>query len=133
MHFFPEGVKLPTGTPEQAWIHWYCGNSAQKLPPFRNMLPNDLGSGNLRKRLSDLKYLMSKIERAAKELNLSITNLSSSEAVTVFQQCKFAVELPAETEKNRKRRRGQLVRPSVATILWRKKPRHSNGGLVSTN
>ncbi|OWY95499.1 hypothetical protein PHMEG_00034485 [Phytophthora megakarya] len=97
------------------------------------MLPIDLGSGNLRKRLSDLKFLMSEIERAAKELNLSITNMSSSETVTVFQQCKFAVELPAETEKNKKRRRGQLVLPSAATFLQRKKPRHSNGGLVSTN
>ncbi|OWZ07673.1 hypothetical protein PHMEG_00019908 [Phytophthora megakarya] len=108
MHFFPEGVKLPIGTPEQAWIHWCCGNSAQNLPPFRKMFPIDLGSGNLRKRLSDLKFLMSKIERAAKELNLSITDLSSSEAVTVFQQCKLRLNfLP------RQRRTGNAVADNI--------------------
>jgi hypothetical protein len=120
MHLFPEGVKLPTGTPEQAWMHWCCGNSVKNLPSFRMMLPIDLGSGNLRKRLSDLKFLMSKIERAAKALNIPTTNLSSSEAAVVFQQCTSAVELPAVTEKNRKRRRGQLVWPSAATIRRRR-------------
>ncbi|KAK1928349.1 hypothetical protein P3T76_016179 [Phytophthora citrophthora] len=56
IHRFPKGIKLPSGTPEQSWAFWCCGDSAKNLPPFRMMRTSDLGSGNLRKRLSDLKF-----------------------------------------------------------------------------
>ncbi|OWY92511.1 hypothetical protein PHMEG_00038456 [Phytophthora megakarya] len=132
IHIFPIGVTLPTGTPEQAWVFWCCGDSSKKLPPFRLMRPVDLNTVNQRIRLSDVKFLMKQVEATAKELDISVVKLTFPGAVAVFQQCKAAIELPPETLNNRKRRRGQLVWPSVATILRQKKTRVANESSVST-
>ncbi|KAG3137770.1 hypothetical protein PI126_g17221 [Phytophthora idaei] len=33
MHLFPEDVALPSGSAEQAWVYWCCGNTAKTTPP----------------------------------------------------------------------------------------------------
>eukprot|EP00644_Phytophthora_capsici_P018791 jgi/Phyca11/132811/e_gw1.234.3.1 len=73
---------LPSGTVEQAWVYWCCGDKVKNLPPFRQLRPADLTNRNQRKRLF--------------------------------------VDLPQETTNSRKRRRGQLVWVSAATILRKK-------------
>ncbi|POM69578.1 Hypothetical protein PHPALM_14129 [Phytophthora palmivora] len=117
MHLFPPGVKLPTGSVEQAWMYWCCGDTAKKLPPFRQIRPADLVNPNQQKRLCELKFLMTKLERAARVLGLATTNIILTDAAVVFKQCKSAIEMPRETQKNRKRRRGQLMWVSVGTFF----------------
>ncbi|KAG3160194.1 hypothetical protein PI126_g7008 [Phytophthora idaei] len=117
MHLFPEDMALPSGSAEQARVFWCCGNTAKALPPYRQLCPSDLSNRNQRKRLCELKFLMKKIELRAQALGLSTTKVSFDEAIDVFQQCKDVIDLPPETTNSRKRRRGQLVWVSAATIL----------------
>ncbi|KAG2760652.1 hypothetical protein PC129_g16318 [Phytophthora cactorum] len=117
MHLFPEDMALPSGSAEQAWVYWCCGNTAKTLPPYHQLCPSDLSNRNQRKRLCELKFLMKKIELRAHALGLSTTKVSFNEAIDVFQQCKDVIDLPPETTNSRKRRRGQLVWVSAATIL----------------
>eukprot|EP00644_Phytophthora_capsici_P006757 jgi/Phyca11/103632/e_gw1.8.420.1 len=120
MHLFPLDFKLPAGNAEQALVYWCCGDRSRNLPPLRQLRPADLSDLNQRKRLCELRFLIRKIELKASENRLSTTNISFSTAADLFQQCKESIELPASTESNRKRRRGQLVWVSVATLLRKK-------------
>ncbi|KAG2990539.1 hypothetical protein PC120_g22917 [Phytophthora cactorum] len=117
MHLFPEDMALSSGSAEQAWVYWCCGNTAEILPPYRQLCPSHLSNRNQRKRLCELKFLMKKIELRAQALGLLTTKVSFDEAIDVFQQCKDVIDLPPETTNSRKRRRGQLVWVSAATIL----------------
>ncbi|KAG2785828.1 hypothetical protein PC129_g18076 [Phytophthora cactorum] len=117
MHLFPEDMALSSGSAEQAWVYWCCGNTAEILPPYRQLCLSHLSNRNQRKRLCELKFLMKKIELRAQALGLLTTKVSFDEAIDVFQQCKDVIDLPPETTNSRKRRRGQLVWVSAATIL----------------
>jgi hypothetical protein len=104
MHLFPEHMKLPNGTTEQAWVIWRCGDAPKNLPPVRQLKPHNLVNRNARKRLCELKFLTKKIELRAQGLGLLTDKLSFAEASTVYHQCKDAIELPSETTNSRKRR-----------------------------
>jgi hypothetical protein len=64
------------------------------------------------------------IERRAEALNLDIRRPSPVQAREIFDKCREVVEVSAETNSNRKRRREQIVWLTVVSIL-RKKEHHS--------
>jgi hypothetical protein len=48
IHLFREDMKLPSGTAQQAWVYWCCGNAAKILPRVRQLHPCDLINRNQR-------------------------------------------------------------------------------------
>ncbi|KAJ0392471.1 hypothetical protein P43SY_004345 [Pythium insidiosum] len=62
----PEHFQLLDGTPRQLWVLWTCGSTKPQLPHIRFVQPCDMGSTNARKRLSDLAFLMRRLEDAAR-------------------------------------------------------------------
>ncbi|DAZ99387.1 TPA: hypothetical protein N0F65_005289 [Lagenidium giganteum] len=123
LHAFPQNVRLPDGSPQQAWEYWCCG--VDRLPPFRTMKSADLMDRNQRKRLSDLRHLMSILQARAVQLGLRHQGITADEALTVLEQCKDAIEVETHTPAQRKRRRGQLVWITDTTLL-RKRARTAN-------
>ena len=62
-HFFPENFHLPRGSVLEAWLNWCLGNERLGYPPFETLWPDDFSDSNGRKRLSDYRFVMNKIER----------------------------------------------------------------------
>lgn len=127
---FPPGYTLPRGTTDQAWLYWCCGDQSLQTPPLRRLDPSHLPTTNDRKRLSDLKFLMQRLENRATELGLSTSRVTMEEAAAIYDRCKGAIELTEQTHNGRKRRRGQLVWITVATEV-RKSARLSREALVA--
>ena len=107
-HRVPQNFELPNGSAEQLWIHWCCGNATLQFAPLKNLAPMDLDDRNLRKRLSDARFLMMKIESKAQELELNLNNINAGDAAAVFDQCKEVLNIPNSTSQGRDRRTGQL-------------------------
>jgi hypothetical protein len=83
---FPIDVKLPVGSVSIAWQYWCCGNASQFYPPLSNLKPSDIQDSKVRKRLSDYRFLMSKIQRRAVELNIWVENdITIAECLAIFE------------------------------------------------
>ncbi|POM59184.1 hypothetical protein PHPALM_32130 [Phytophthora palmivora] len=95
------------------WTLWRCGNAEKQVPPLHLLETADLPNRNSQKRLSDVRYLMKKIEAYATARNLLRSRQSVEEAVRVYTACLPAVEVPHSTNHVRKRRRGQLSWVSI--------------------
>ncbi|KAJ0397776.1 hypothetical protein ATCC90586_005612 [Pythium insidiosum] len=77
----PEHFQLLDGTPRQLWVLWTCGSTKPLLPHIRFVQPCDMGSTNARKRLSDLAFLMRRLEDAARhDLGWSPRNATLADA-----------------------------------------------------
>jgi hypothetical protein len=121
IHEFRAGTALPSGPPYQAWIRWCCRDSISDTPPLWHLQPSQLGpKENKRKRLSDLRFLMQKLEARATELGIQTENVSMLDAASIFDQCKCAIAVDEETPRERRRRSAQLDWLTVANLLRKK-------------
>jgi hypothetical protein len=122
----PSNFQFSNGGTAEAWQTWCCGDPARGYPPLRGLSPIDLPNQNMRKRLSDLKYLMHAIEDKARELGIFRLNPTIEDAISIYEQSKSVVQVDRESTQSRKRRRSQLTWQSVVSLL-RTKRRRSNG------
>jgi hypothetical protein len=114
-HRFPEDFLFPKCSVLDAWRLWCVGTD--KHPPLRSLTPQELSTSNKQKRLSDMKWLMLKIEDNAKQLGITLPCQSEEEAISLFERCCSAVELPKTTKTGLKCRRGQVTWLSAVDIL----------------
>ncbi|DBA02814.1 TPA: hypothetical protein N0F65_006604 [Lagenidium giganteum] len=68
MRRLPATFEFPKVSVSAAWQPWQCGGGRRNYPPFRSLEPNDMPTTNARKRLSDSRFLMNKIEDAENAL-----------------------------------------------------------------
>jgi hypothetical protein len=54
---------FPNAPPRAAFQLWLCGDAAREYPPYRQLQPDQLHTSDLRKRLSDFRFLMHYIEK----------------------------------------------------------------------
>jgi hypothetical protein len=80
LHRVPHEFPLPKGTIANAWELWWFGNPAKRYPPFRNLAPADMPDKNKRKRLSDFRFLMTRIESELIRSGTFMENPSLDEA-----------------------------------------------------
>ena len=114
LHRVREDFELPKGDPFTAW-QWHClGNASQSIPPLRHLESSDLSTPNKKRRLTDFRFLMQKLESRASELpqwkpyvqdGRWVKQPSSEEATQMFQETKDAIALPVSTASGRKRKR----------------------------
>jgi hypothetical protein len=91
LHLVPEDFEFPHVTVSDAWQMWVVVDSRKGYPPLRKLSPSDFLTRNNRKRFSDLKYLMKKIEEEARRIRVSCQNMTPAKAVQVFKKCSKAV------------------------------------------
>jgi len=56
-HLVPENFAFPNGSTLAAWQSYMAGDSSKGYPPLRKLSPLDMPSKNMRKRLSDFKFI----------------------------------------------------------------------------
>jgi len=116
-HPVPQSFALPKGTVLTAWVQYCCGDPAVQYPPLRSLLPTDMPTNAIRKRFSDFKWLMRKIEQQAERAHLMGVEMTIEEATRAYNICRGAVQVPELTEKRRKRRVGQMQWTSTVKVL----------------
>ena len=72
---------------------------------------------NMKKRLSDYRFLMTRVEQKAKDLGLWKKDLTVYEANEIFKKCGYVIDIPHISSKKRKRRTGQLSWRYQVTLL----------------
>ena len=117
----PHNIVLPMGSVLEAWQHWCCGKQNNEFgevgyPPLRLVHPSALKDKNMRKRYSDLKYLMKKIEINAKEKGIFTQRSTVDEANNIFGQCEDVLD-ELHTCNRSGRRLSQLSWITVASIV----------------
>lgn len=116
----PEDFLFPDCGVLPMWQLWMCGNEAQSWPPLRHVDGGDLKTLDTRKRLSDLKYLMKKIQNEARRSGLKWGSQPQIALVNeIFERCRHIVEVGEGTDCGRQRRRSQLSWRTVVNILRR--------------
>jgi len=122
-HLVPENFTFLDAACLVAWQYWICGDRGKELPPLRNLSPDDMSTKDLKKRLSDFKYLMGLLEREAREKGLWKNDATVQEAIDMFESCKENVlNLEGKSENNR-RRRPEQIKWTTMVHLVRKKQR----------
>jgi integrase len=117
-HRYPLGFTIPKSIPaSDMFILWCCGDKNKNYPPLRTLKPHELDSKNCRKRLSDLKYLMTIIENAASDDNINVSKITPAEAQTIYFKYQSNLNIK---DRNGKRRIGQLSWMSTATFARKK-------------
>lgn len=83
-HPVPQDFALPDCNTLSAWQLYVCGDRSKGYPPFRFLQPPDMSTKNLRKRLSDFKFLMQVLEKKVKVLEKWIATPSLEQANEMF-------------------------------------------------
>jgi hypothetical protein len=60
---------------------------------------------------------MGKIEARSTKLAIAISRPTIPEAITIYNQCKQAIDVPHDSNKKRQRRTGQLAWITLVAIL----------------
>ncbi|OWZ10941.1 hypothetical protein PHMEG_00016105, partial [Phytophthora megakarya] len=113
----PTDFQVPDCSTRQAWILWRCGNGVKQWPPFRLLDGRDMPDRKQQMRLSDLRFVMKKLEFDAASKNLLQHSQTIEDATSVYLACVDSVAVESKTERSRKRRRGQLSWSTIAKIL----------------
>lgn len=112
-----DDFEFPAVSVKDIWSHWLFGDTRKLIPPLRKLTFTDMPTKNQRKRLSDLKYLMTKIENQLLDNGINITNLDPITANTAFDAHCGIIDVDNYTHKKRKRRKTQIVWQTVVRIL----------------
>jgi hypothetical protein len=110
IHGVPKDMNLPSEDALNAWQLWCCGNPKKRTVPLRYLSSNDFSTMNLRKRFSDLKFLMTYIEYCAKRENAWKRVQKIEDANEIFASILRHLPLYLTTPK------GQVSRP--ANLKW---------------
>ncbi|KAG7357293.1 hypothetical protein IV203_001981 [Nitzschia inconspicua] len=115
LHHVPQDFAFPNSCSQIAWQYWMCGDRQKRYPPLRNLSRDDMQSTNMRKRLSDLRYLMQFVEKRVEEQGKWIANPSIEQANEMFEAGKDVLDISDVSEKGRKRLRLQMKWTSMVT------------------
>lgn len=128
-HPVPESFTFTTKMPlRQAFVQWTVGNSSLGYPPFRLLKPDDMPDPKLRKTFSNLKQVMLRMEKKAKDDNIwpldetgrEKERLDASEAVFVSERVEECFRLDEATPTGRVRRQSEMAWSTVYISSWRK-------------
>ncbi len=121
LHRVPKEFSFPSVSLLLAWQHWCCGNLEKGYPPFRELQPNDMVSKNMRKRLSDYKSVMKKIENEAVRQQIWTDRSTLPEVNEMFFKCVHTLGVDDCLDEVRVRRLSQ-TNWSTLTTGKRRKP-----------
>lgn len=105
---FPENYAIPVCSPLNAWLLYVLGDTSRHLPPLRGIDSKLLPNRKVRRRLSDLRFLMGRIESFLRDQNLWVERPTLAQASEMFSQAEDAIAVP-HVPGQKSRRLGQLV------------------------
>lgn len=115
-HRLPQSYRLPKCSFRHVFVHWMLGSDG--VPPLRALHNRDLPTVEDRKRLSDLRSLMSKLESSIRSSDSWIENPKTSADVNqMFDH--GMLRISHETAQGRHRRLHQLCWTTVVRHLLR--------------
>lgn len=121
----PQDFDLPRVPCLTAWQFWCCGNPARGYPPFRTLTPTDMPTTNMRKRLSELRFLMKRIEAKCHEVGMWVNAPTIDNANAMYDAASGHVLLDGDrSETGRRRRGGQILWTSMVTMIRNKEKQH---------
>jgi len=125
----PADFQFPICPPMQAWQLWCCGNATLGitaftlgLRPFRTLIPDELRTDALKRQLTELRFMMRRIEEAVKRQGTYTVNPTLEEANRMYEIGKSAIAIPDQTATDRQRRKPQLSWTYVVQIVRRQFP-----------
>jgi hypothetical protein len=124
----PESFQLDTKWPIKiAFDLWFGGNPAKGYPPLRAVEPSDVSDDkSVRKRFSDLKKLMERLEMDLKRNNNFVENPLQVQLSGMFGKLSGeALLLGAETPTGKKRREEQLAWTSYRRAEFKKSKKNN--------
>ncbi|KAG7371051.1 protein-L-isoaspartate O-methyltransferase [Nitzschia inconspicua] len=101
--------------------------SPKAVSSFAKLSRDDMPSTNMRKRLSDLRYLMQLVEKRVEEQGKWIANPSIEQANEMFEVGKDVLDISDVSEKGRKRRGLQMKWTSMVTQFFRPNSGNNSG------
>jgi len=114
-HRVPQNFDFPAVGTLLMWQHYVCGDPGGTYPPLRDLKAKELPSRNLKKRLSDLNFLMKPIEAKLRADNLWKNSPSFEEANQMFLHGQTAI-MPS-VPNQRKRRYAEIQWRTVVNAL----------------
>ncbi|KAG7357686.1 hypothetical protein IV203_002374 [Nitzschia inconspicua] len=126
IHPVPQDFTFPNSCSQIAWQYWMCGDRQKRYPPLRNLSRDDMPSKNMRKRLSDLRYLMQLVEKRVEEQGKWIANPSIEQSNEMFEVGKDVLDISVVSEKGRKRRGLQMKWTSTSMVTQVRNKRKSH-------
>ena len=125
----PADFQFPICPPMQAWQLWCCGNATLGiiaftlgLRPFSTLEPTELRTGALKRRLTEFRFMMKRIEEAVKRQGTYTVNPTLEEANRMYEIGKSAIAIPDQTATDRQRRKPQLSWTYVVQIVRKQFP-----------
>jgi hypothetical protein len=114
LHLLPSNYEFPKVGLRTIFQHWFIGSNSE--PPLRRIKPIDLPK-NQRKRLSDLKWIMQKMETNIKGQNRWTDNPTLLQVNDMFDIGFAGLGLIDTTLTNRTRRLGEMKWNTVVKVL----------------
>jgi hypothetical protein len=120
LHILPEDFTFPNCGVLVAWQIWCCGDASKQIPALIRVSPIDLSTKDLRKRLSDFRFLMHRIQsKVTGEISLERITISQCNDLFLVVENELESEL-ATSLNNTKKRRVSQMKWSTAVNLIRK-------------
>jgi hypothetical protein len=119
-HVLPEDFELPLTGILSILQCWYFGNADKGYPPLKNVSNKDVPGKNMKKKFSELRFLVNCFEDEAKRVESWIENPSLDQFNQIFSKVLEDPDcclLPTETITNRKRRISQTKWTTAAKDL----------------
>jgi len=119
LHSLPEDYELPNGSVMISWQHYCCGNQNKGYPPLRIISPVDMSSENKKKRFSEFRFLMGKIEEKVREQGKWKQNPSVAEVNEMLESAISQIGISDKTKKNKPR--------SLKNMSWTSAANYARG------
>ncbi|OWZ03936.1 hypothetical protein PHMEG_00024251 [Phytophthora megakarya] len=111
---------IPDSSARQMWILWVCGNKVKRIPPIRLLDGRAMPDRKMQKRLSQLRYGMTTIERSVESKGLLPCGQTIEEATQAFVTSADSVGVDDTTDRSSKQRQGQLSWATFEKLLRKK-------------
>ncbi|KAG6956754.1 hypothetical protein JG688_00011263 [Phytophthora aleatoria] len=96
---------------------WWFGSPSTNASPYRSLVPIDLPTIRARKRLSDFRYIMIKIENIARKQQTYVDNPSLLQARQMLSAAMSELPMHDQTQRNYTRRSEHLQWSTIVNIL----------------
>lgn len=106
----PEAFDFNTAVPAETLFQLYClGNQETRIGPYRNFESGDFTTSKQKKRLSDMKALMSPVVNFLKGSGRWVANPNVQQVNEMWEEGKDVIAVEASTQHGRQRRMHQMA------------------------
>jgi hypothetical protein len=121
----PDTFTFPVCSALAAFQLYCSGNAELQYPPLRILTPADMPTRDSRKRLSDYRFLMRKLEGRLRRDGAWVPEPTLDDCNTMFDAAADEITVPEWTAGQRKRRLTQLKWTTLVKVLRKSRTREA--------